>query len=510
MSEKSAGMVYLVGGGPGDPKLITLKGVECLERADVVIYDLLISDALLEHCQPHCERIYGGKRPGEQRKRQDEINALMLRKAKEGKTVVRLKGGDPFIFGRGGEEVLTLVEAGIDFEIVPGITSAIAAPAYAGIPLTHRDYASSVAFVTGHSASFAPDSPIGWERLATAVDTLVVYMGIGHLDQIAAQLTKHGRSPDTPVTLVHWGTTPKQKTLEGTLADISEKAKAANFRNPAVVVVGAVNRLRERLRWYDSKPLFGKRIVVTRARAQASSFAELLESYGADTIQFPTIEIQPILDNPDIEKAIARLGDYHWVIFTSVNAVEIFYSQLRENSADVRSFGKAQICAVGPKTVEALNGIGILPDFVPSQSRGVAIADEMENLAEKNVLLPCAKIAPEDLPNGLREKEAVVHTIPIYDTVKTAGKGRKALENKILDGEIDAVTFTSSSTVDNFVGMFDQHRLEDLLAKARIAVIGPSTAEAAKRCGLKVDVMPSEASVEALAQEIVRYYEKSP
>jgi uroporphyrinogen III methyltransferase/synthase len=509
MSEKSAGMVYLVGGGPGDPKLITLKGVECLKRADVVIYDLLISDALLEHSPPHCERIYGGKRPGEQRKRQDEINALMLQKAEEGKTVVRLKGGDPFIFGRGGEEVLTLVEAGINFEIVPGITSAIAAPAYAGIPLTHRDYASSVAFVTGHSASFAPDSPIGWERLATAVDTLVVYMGIGHLDQIATQLTKHGRSPDSPVTLVHWGTTPQQKTLEGTLADISEKAKAVDFRNPAVVVVGAVNRLREQLRWYDSKPLFGKRIVVTRARAQASGFAELLESYGAHTIQFPTIEIQPISDNLALDKAITCLSDYHWVIFTSVNAVEIFYFLLRENNADVRSFGKAQICAVGPKTVEALNGIGILPDFVPSQSRAVAIADEMENLVGKSVLLPCAKIAPDDLPNGLRENGAVVHTIPIYDTVKTEGKGRKALEKKILGGEIDAVTFTSSSTVDNFVGMFDQHRPKDLLAEVGIAVIGPSTAEAAKRCGLKVDVMPSESSVEALAQEIVRFYDKS-
>ena len=509
MSEKSAGKVYLVGAGPGDPKLITLKGVECVERADVVIYDMLISNALLEHCPPHCERIFGGKRPGEQRKRQDEINALMLQKAKDGKTVVRLKGGDPFIFGRGGEEALTLVEAGIDFEIVPGITSAIAAPAYAGIPLTHRDYASSVAFVTGHSASFAPDSPIGWERLATAVDTLVVYMGIGHLDQIATQLTKHGRSPDTPVTLVHWGTTPQQKTLEGTLADISEKAKAVDFRNPAVVVVGAVNRLREQLRWYDSKPLFGRRIVVTRARAQASGFAELLEAFGAHTIQFPTIEIQPILDNLALEKAIARLGEYHWVVFTSVNAVEIFYSRLLENCADVRSFGKAQICAVGPKTVEALNRIGILPDFVPSQSRGTAIANEMKSLVGKRILLPSAKIAPDDLPNGLRDKGAVVHPIPIYNTVNTEGKGREVLKKGIIDGDIDMVTFTSSSTVTNFAGMFDQHRPEVLLDKVRIAVIGPSTAEAANRLRLKVDVMPSEASVEALAQEIVRFYRKN-
>ena len=509
MNEKRAGKVYLVGGGPGDPKLITLKGVECLKRADVVIYDSLINDALLEYCPPHSERIYGGKRPGEQRKRQDEINHLMLQKAEDGKTVVRLKGGDPFIFGRGGEEVLVLAEAGIDFEIVPGITSAIAAAAYAGIPLTHRDYASSVAFVTGHSASFAPDSPIGWERLATAVDTLVVYMGIGHLRQIAAQLTKHGRSPETPVTLVHWGTTPQQKTLEGTLADIPEKAEAANFRNPAVVVVGAVNRLREQLRWYDSKPLFGKCIVVTRARAQASGFAELLESYGADTVQFPTIEIRPILDNPVLDKAIARLGDYDWAIFTSVNAVEIFYSRLRTCGTDVRSFGRGRICAVGPKTVDALDKIGICADFVPTQSRGLAIADEMENLEGKHVLLPCAKIAPNDLPNDLREKGAVVHTIPIYDTVKSEGKGREALEKGIISGEIDMVTFTSSSTVTNFVGMFDSGPTDVLLSKVTIAVIGPSTAEAVKQYGLAVDVMPSEASIEALAQEIVRFYDKS-
>ena len=508
-NEKRAGTVYLVGGGPGDPKLITLRGVECLIRADVVIYDLLINEALLEHCPPHTEKIYGGKHPGEQRKRQDEINTLMLEGAKAGKTVVRLKGGDPFIFGRGGEEVLALVEAGIEFEIVPGITSAIAAPAYAGIPLTHRDYASSVAFVTGHSASLAPDSPIGWERLATAVDTLVVYMGIGHLRQIASQLTKHGRSPETPVTLVHWGTTPQQKTLEGTLADIAGRAEAVSFRNPAVIVVGAVNRLREQLRWYDSKPLFGKRIVVTRARAQASGFAELLESYGAQTIQFPTIEIQPILENPALDEAITHLGDYDWIIFTSVNAVEIFYSRLRKSGADVRSFGKAQICAVGSKTVEALNKIGICADFVPSQSRGSVIADEMENLEGKYVLLPCAKIAPDDLPKGLREKEAVVHTVPIYDTVKTEGKGREALEKEIIDGKINMVTFTSSSTVANFVDMFDQHRPDDFLAKVGIAVIGPSTTAAVKQYGLAVDVMPNTASVEALAEEIVRFYNKS-
>ena len=274
------GKVYLVGAGPGDPKLITLKGIECLQRADVVIYDLLINVKLLEHCPAHTEKIYGGKMIGEQEQRQAEIDDLMVRYAKTGKTVVRLKGGDPFIFGRGGEEALTLVEAGIDFEIVPGITSAVAAPAYAGIPLTHRNYSSSVAFVTGHSAALKADSAIRWEQLATGVDTLVILMGVGHLREIAARLIQHGRSPDTPISLIHWGTTPQQKTVTGTLVDIAQKAEEVNFRNPAAIVVGDVNILREQLRWFDQKPLFGRRIIVTRARAQASGFAECLESYG--------------------------------------------------------------------------------------------------------------------------------------------------------------------------------------------------------------------------------------
>ena len=318
------GKVYLVGAGPGDPKLITLKGIECLQRADVVIYDLLINVKLLEHCPAHTEKIYGGKMIGEQEERQAEINHLMIRHAKAGKTVVRLKGGDPFIFGRGGEEALTLVEAGIDFEIVPGITSAIAAPAYAGIPLTHRNYSSSVAFVTGHSAALKADSAIRWEQLATGVDTLVILMGVGHLREIAERLIQHGRPPNTPVSLVHWGTTPQQKTAAGTLVDIAQKAEAVNFRNPAVIVVGDVSILRKQLRWFDQKPLFGRRIIVTRARTQASDFAECLESYGAEVIQFPTIETQPIPNNAALDKAINQLSAYTWVIFTSVNAVEYF------------------------------------------------------------------------------------------------------------------------------------------------------------------------------------------
>ena len=502
------GKVYLVGAGPGDPKLITLKGIECLQRADVVIYDLLINVKLLEHCPTHTEEIYGGKMIGEQEERQAEIDDLMIRHARAGKTVVRLKGGDPFIFGRGGEEALTLVKAGIDFEVVPGITSAIAAPAYAGIPLTHRSYSSSVAFVTGHSAALKADSAIHWEQLATGVDTLVILMGVGHLGEIATRLVQHGRAPETPISLVHWGTTPQQKTLEGTLVDIAKKAEAVNFRNPAAIVVGDVNALRKQLRWFDRKPLFGHRIIVTRARAQASDFAECLESYGAEVIQFPTIETQPIPDNAALGRAIAQLSTYNWVIFTSVNAVEYFYRQLRENGKDARSLGNARICAVGQKTVAALDQIGILADYVPSQYRGAVLAAELEGVDGQKILLPRASIAADDLPNGLRDRGAIVDTIPVYETVKAGAEGREALEADLHNGRIDMVTFTSSSTVTNFLEMFGSPPPAALLDQVHIAVIGPSTEATAKANRLTVDMVAKQASVESLTEEIVEFYKE--
>ena len=500
------GKVYLVGAGPGDPKLITLKGIECLQRADVVIYDLLINVKLLEHCPVHTEKIYGGKRVGEQEQRQIEIDDLMIRHARAGKTVVRLKGGDPFIFGRGGEEALTLVNAGIDFEVVPGITSAIAAPAYAGIPLTHRNYSSSIAFVTGHSAALRVDSTIHWEQLATGVDTLIVLMGVGHLREIAERLVQHGRSPNTPISLIHWGTTPQQKTLEGTLADIAQKAESVNFRNPALIVVGDVNALRQQLGWFDRKPLFGRRIIVTRARAQASDFAECLESYGAEVIQFPTIETRPIPNNAMLDKAIAQLATYNWVIFTSVNAVEYFYRRLRENDRDVRSYKDARICAVGQKTAVALDRIGIRTDYVPSRHCSSVLAAELQVVEGQKILLPCASIAAGDLPNDLRDRGAIVHAIPIYETVKAGAEGRETLEADLHNGRIDMVTFTSSSTVTNFLEMFDLHLPAALINHVDIAVIGPSTAATAKAHSLTVDVVAKQASVASLSEEIVEFY----
>ena len=500
-NKSNTGIVYIVGAGPGDRKLITLKGVECLHRADVVIYDLLLNDALLEHCPAHTEKIKAPD-PRIRTTRQDELNRLLVEHAKAGKIVVRLKGGDPYIFGRGGEEAVALIEAGIPFEVVPGITSAIAASAYAGIPVTHRDYASSVAFVTGHSAALRPDSNINWAQLATAVDTLVVYMGVAHLRQIVERLIAHGRNPQTPVSLVRVGTTPQQHVVQGTLTDIVEKVDAAQLKSPAVIVVGEVNRLRQQLRWFDTKPLFGKRILVTRARAQASEFADLLEANGAEVIQFPTIKIQPI-ESVDIP----ALNAYDWVIFTSVNAVEIFYERLRENGKDARAFGGCSVCAVGAKTVEALNRIGIHPDFVPSHSRGSAIAAEIGEVNGKKILLPRAKIATADLPNGLRERGAHIDDVPLYDTVKVASENRDEIKADLLNGRIDLVTFTSSSTVTNFLEMFPNHASVELLANVKVAVIGPTTQKTAVTRDVRVDVVAKEASVESLVEAVIEEYQ---
>ena len=498
-NKSHTGIVYIVGAGPGDRKLITLKGVECLQRADVVIYDLLLNDTLLEHCPAHTEKIKAPD-PRIRTTRQTELNQLLVEHAKAGKVVVRLKGGDPYIFGRGGEEAFALTEASIPFEIVPGITSAIAASAYAGIPVTHRDYASSVAFVTGHSAALRPDSNINWEGLATAVDTLVVYMGVAHLHQIAERLMTHGRSPQTPVSLVRVGTTPQQQVVQGTLDDIVQKVEAAQLKSPAVIVIGEVNRLRQQLRWFDTKPLFGKRILVTRARAQASEFADLLEENGAQVVQCPTIKIHPV----DVDTAYVRsTHEYDWIIFTSINAVEIFYERLRENGKDARAFGGCKICAVGPKTVDALNRIGINPDFVPSHSRGSVIAAEIEDVNGKKILLPRAKIATDDLPNGLRERGGLVDDVPLYATVKVSEGSHETIEADLLNGRIDIVTFTSSSTVTNFLEMFPAHTPTVLLANVKVAVIGPTTQKTAVEYGVRVDVVAKDASVESLVEAIV-------
>ncbi len=503
MSTTHIGIVYIVGAGPGDKKLITLKGVECLQQADVVIYDLLLNDTLLEHCPVHTEKIKAPD-PRIRATRQTEINHLLVKYAKDGKTVVRLKGGDPYIFGRGGEEAMALADAGIPFEIVPGVTSAIAASAYAGIPVTHRDYASSVAFVTGHSAALHPNSNINWESLATAVDTLVVYMGVAHLSQIVERLITHGRDPQTPVSLVRVGTTPQQVVVQGTLADIVEKVEEVQLKSPAIIVVGEVNTLRQQLRWFDTKPLFCKRILVTRARAQASGFVDILENNGAEVTQFPTIEVRPL----EIDSAnIPSPEKYDWVIFTSVNAVEIYYQHIRDKGMDTRAFSGCNVCAVGPKTVDALNEVGIHPDFIPSQSRGSVVATEIDDVDGKNILLPRAKIGSPDLPQILRERGAHIDDVSIYDTVKVESEGSEVIAKDLLDGRIDFVTFTSSSTVTNLLEMFPEHNAIDLLANVKVAVIGPTTEATAVKHGIHVDVVAKDATIESLTEGIIAAYQ---
>ena len=509
MPRNSKGKVYLVGAGPGDPGLLTIKAKACLETADVVIYDYLANEAFLDHADEKAELIYVGKKGGDHTLSQAKINKLIVDKAQQGRTIVRLKGGDPFIFGRGGEEAEELVKAGVPFEIVPGITSAIAVPAYAGIPLTHRDYTSTVAFITGHEDLTKEKSSIAWDKLGTGVGTLVFLMGVGNLEQIAESLVKHGRSPDTPVAVVHRGTVPEQKTVVGTLQDIAERAQKEGMKPPAIIVVGDIVNLREHLNWFENKPLFGKRIVVTRAREQASGFLARLNELGAACIEFPTIQVVPPKSWDPLDRAIMRLERYQWLLFTSVNGVKYFFKRLENLELDMRELKDMKVGAIGPKTAEAVYKKGIRPDLVPDEYRAEAVVDAFGKWDVKgiNILLPRAAKARQVLPVELVKMGASVDEIPAYQTVQPdhdKGRVRGMLEK----GEIDMVTFTSSSTVTNFWEMFSEEReeLKTWMAKVAVACIGPITAQSAEEQGLSVSLIPEEYTIEALTNAIVHHF----
>lgn len=509
MGRGKLGKVYLVGAGPGDPGLLTIKAKACLEKADVVIYDYLANEAFLDHADEKTELIYVGKKGGDHTLSQEEINRLILDKAQQGLTVVRLKGGDPFIFGRGGEEAEELVKAGVPFEIVPGITSAIAVPAYAGIPLTHRDYTSTVAFITGHEDPMKETSSIAWDKLATSVGTLVFLMGVGNLRQIAESLMKHGRSPDTPVALIHRGTVPEQKTVVGELQDIAERAQKEGLKPPAIIVVGEIVNLREQLNWFENKPLFGKCIVVTRAREQASGFLARLTDLGAACIEFPTIQVVPPKSWDALDRAMMRLERYQWLLFTSVNGVTYFFKRLENLGLDIRELKDMKVGAIGPKTAEAVYKKGIRPDLVPDEYRAEAVVDAFRkwNVKGKKILLPRAARAREVLPMGLVKMGAVVDEIPAYETVQPdQDQGR--VKGMLEKGEIDMVTFTSSSTVTNFVEMFHEEgqHLKTWMANVAVACIGPITARTAEEQGLSVSLVPEEYTIEALTNAIVDYF----
>lgn len=506
---KSIGKVYLIGAGPGDPGLITVKGLECVKKADVIIYDYLANERLLEQRRQDAELIYVGKQGGRHTLPQNEINSLIVKWAKQGKIVARLKGGDPFIFGRGGEEAEELVDNGIPFEVVPGVTAATSVPTYAGIPLTHREHTASVAFVTGHEDPDKPESKLHWEKISTGIGTLVFFMGMKNLQNIVDNLMAHGRNPETPVALIQWGTRTDQRVVTGILKNIVASVKEAKLGPPAIIVVGEVVKLREKLNWYESKPLFGKRVVVTRSRDQASVFAELLIDRGATTIEFPTIDVVPPSSWDELDRALSGIETYNWIIFTSANAIRFFMERLRALNKDLRLLKGVNICVVGPKTAEALESYGLKPDLIPSEfkAEGVLAALGGKKIKGQKFLIPRAKVAREVIPDKLREAGAEVTVATAYENVRPAGdveRVRKLFREK----KISTVTFTSSSTVHNFVEILGQKEYKNLMEGVAVACIGPVTAKTAEEFGMKTDVMPKEYTIPALVDAIVEYFKK--
>jgi uroporphyrinogen III methyltransferase / synthase len=499
-------VIYLIGSGPGDPGLFTLKGLRCLQEADAVVYDRLAPESLLRHARPEAELFYVGKKLGDdQAMKQEEINDLLVDLGRTGKTVVRLKGGDPYVFGRGGEEALAVVEAGIPFEVVPGVTSGIAAPAYAGIPVTHRGNSTSVAFVTGHEDPTKGRSDVDWAGIAGAADTLVLYMGVGRLREISASLISAGRSSDTPVAVVRWGTVPEQHTVTGMLEDIADRVEKANLRPPAITVVGEVVALREAgLAWYERRPLFGRRVVVTRARAQAGELSVELEKLGAEVLEFPTIEVRPPKDLGPLDAAIRDLDSFDWIVFTSVNGVEAFVGRLTYCGLDLRAVPRgAKIAAIGPATAERVRGTGLRVDVVPREFRAEALIEELAagELAGRRVLIPRARVAREILPEKLHDLGAEVVVPPAYESAPSLEGGEK-LASRLEAGEVDCVTFTASSTVENFVGAFGGEEAWRLLARTQVACIGPITADTARGYGIRVDAEAREYTIPGLVEAV--------
>src|SRR5215203_3646090 len=476
-----------------------------MEKADIVVYDRLAPEALLGYARPEAEKLYVGKRPGDPTMSQEEINALLVEFGRAGKTVVRLKGGDPYIFGRGGEEALAQIDAGLPFEVVPGVTSGVAAPAYAGIPVTHRNVATSVAFVTGHEDPTKGHSDVDWSKLAGGADTLVLYMGVGRLQEISAGLIAAGREPDTPVACVRWGTVPEQRTVAGTLEDIAERVAEAGLKPPAIIVIGDVVALREAgLDWYERRPLFGRRVVVTRARTQAGELSADLEKLGAEVHEFPTIEISPPEDFGPLDAAIRDLDSFGLMVFTSVNGVDAFLKRLRHHGLDLRALPRdAKVAAIGPSTAERIEQAGLRVDVVPQEYRAEALIAALgaHPLTGERVLIPRAKVAREVLPEKLREAGAEVVVPPAYQSVPSS-EGKEEVSLRLQSGEIDCVTFTASSTVENFVGAFGAKEAARLLAGTRVACIGPITADTARKYGLRVDAEGKEYTIPGLIEAV--------
>lgn len=504
------GKVYLVGAGPGDPGLITVKGLECIKRADVLIYDFLASSVLLKHASKDAEIIYVGKKGSDHTFSQNQINALIVEKAKAGLTVTRLKGGDPFIFGRGGEEAEVLISANIPFEIVPGVTSAIAVPAYAGIPLTHRRFTSTLAFVTGHEDPTKKGSSIDWDALAKGIGTLVFLMGVKNLHHIREGLISHGMQPDTPAALIRWGTTAKQVTVTGTIDTIVDLKNTNDIKPPAILVVGHVVGLREKIKWYEDRPLMGRSIVVTRSREQASELVNRLSDLGAECLECPTIKVVPPDDLTPLDTAIDNLSSYDWLMFTSVNGVNFFFNRLFKKNKDVRALNHVRTAVVGPATAKRLLDFGFQSDIVPESYKAESVVEAFakEDIIGKKILLARAKEARQVLPQELTKMGAVVDDVAVYrnHAVKDdADMVLKRLENHT----IDMITFTSSSTAKNFHALLPSDGLNNLLEGVAIAGIGPITANTARNLGFDVHIVAESYTIDGLCEAIQGYYHPS-
>jgi uroporphyrinogen III methyltransferase / synthase len=491
------GVVYLVGSGPGDPGLVTLRAAELIATADVIVHDRLIPRGSLDGARPDADLIDAGKRPGADATAQAEIERLIVERARSGRSVVRLKGGDPFVFGRGGEEAEALAAAGIPFEVVPGVTAGIAAPAYAGIPLTHREDASAVALITGHEDPAKDDPALDWEALARFPGTLVLYMGVKRLPEIVQRLIASGRDPAEPAVAVERGTTPVQRTVAATLAELPEAIVKAEVRPPAVVVAGPVAARRETISWLERRPLHGLRVVVTRARPQASGLAATLVALGAEAIELPAIRIVPRLDSPEVRDAVQAIHAYSLVCLTSPNGVRLLFEALRGAGLDARSLANATIAAIGPGTAAALAEHGIRADVVPERSVAEALVEALADfeVAERPVLLARAAEARDVLPKALRARGAKLDVVALYETV--AEEPDPAEVEAAADA--DYVTFTSSSTVTSFVRALGDR----FPRRARIVSIGPVTSEAARGAGLTVEVEAERHDPEGLVEALL-------
>lgn len=500
MSGAAPGHVWLVGAGPGDPGLITVAGLAALRRAEVVLYDRLAPHELLSEAPRGALLLDAGKAADSHAMTQEQINAALIEHGLAGQRVVRLKGGDPYVFGRGGEEAMALVEAGVPCTVIPGVTSAIGGLAAGGVPVTHRGVATSFAVITGHEDPTKPETQVDWARLATAVDTLVVLMGVGRLEEIARALIDGGREASTPAALVEQATTPKQRTVTATLATIADAAQREGVRAPALLVVGQVAALQPMLDPRRLAPLAGKRVLVTRSREQASTLVDALRLEGAYPLVLPAIEIEHRIDAKAIDRVTADLsaGAYRWVVFTSTNGVEVFLDALQEAGADARAFAGARICALGIATAGALADNGLIADLVPTDAVGEAVVTSLlaqGDLTGARVLLPRAEGARDVLPDGLRAAGAEVDEVTLYLAAAPAEPPQEVLD-AIRAGEVDAVTFTSSSTVKNLATLLDG----DLspLRGAVVACIGPVTAETARSFGLGPDAVATEHTIEGL------------